>query len=185
MEQSAGQSRFPIVGPVAGQLCHLVARLVGARRVFELGSGYGYSTAWFARAVVENGGGEVFHVVWDETLSARAREHLGRLGYGPVMRYRVGEAVGELRRTAGEFDVIFNDIEKDAYPASLPVITEKLRRGGVLIVDNALWSGRVLDGDASAATEGIRELTRTLTTSNEWVTSLVPIRDGLLVALRV
>ena len=185
MEQAAGQSRFPIVGPVAGQLCHLVARLVGARRVFELGSGYGYSTAWFARAVVENGGGEVFHVVWDEALSARAREHLGRLGYGPVMRYRVGEAVGELRRTAGEFDVIFNDIEKDAYPASLPVIAEKLRRGGVLIVDNALWSGRVLDGDASAATEGIRELTRTLTTSGEWITSLVPIRDGLLVALRV
>ena len=72
MEEHARRTSFPIVGPAAGHLCYLIARMIGARRVFEMGSGFGYSTAWFARAVRENGGGEVHHVVWDEGLSARA-----------------------------------------------------------------------------------------------------------------
>jgi len=185
MESYAAATSFPIVGPAAGQACYLIARILGARRVFELGSGYGYSTAWFARAVRENGGGEVFHVVWDEGLSAGARRHLAALGLGDLVRYHVGEAVEALRHAEGRFDLIFNDIDKQGYPDSLPVIEEKLRPGGVLIVDNALWHGRVLDGDdGSAATRGVRELTRRLTRDAGWATSLLPIRDGLLVALR-
>ena len=185
MEAHAAEIAFPIVGPAAGQACYLIARLVRARRVFELGSGYGYSTAWFARAVKENGGGTVVHAVWDEALSAEAREHIGRLGYGEIVRYHVGEAVDALRRERGRFDVIFNDIEKQDYPASLPVIEAKLRPGGVLIVDNALWHGRVLDpANTSPGAEGVRELTRRLTNGDGWLTTLLPIRDGLLVALR-
>jgi caffeoyl-CoA O-methyltransferase len=185
MEEHAADIEFPIVGPVAGHFCYQLARMVGARRVFELGSGFGYSTAWFARAVKENGGGEVYHVVWDAMLSARAREHLDRLGFADIVRFQVGEAVETLRRTEGAFDLIFNDIDKDGYPTSLPVIEARLRPGGVLIVDNALWHGRVLgEQDTTAATAGVRELTRRLTGDPGWVTSLVPIRDGLLVALR-
>ncbi|MDQ3855971.1 MAG: class I SAM-dependent methyltransferase, partial [Chloroflexota bacterium] len=106
MEEYAQETGFPIVGPASGYLCYQVARMVGARRVFELGSGYGYSTAWFARAVQENGGGQVYHVVWDEELSRRARGHLGALGYGDMVEYRVGEAVEQLRQTEGPFDLI-------------------------------------------------------------------------------
>jgi predicted O-methyltransferase YrrM len=150
-----------------------------------MGSGFGYSTAWFARAVAENGGGEVFHVVWDEALSARARAHLDALGLGGVVRYRVGEAVATLRETAGPFDLIFNDIDKPAYPDSLEVIASRLRPGGVLIVDNMLWDGRIFDAaDRSAATEAIRELTRRVTADAGWIATIVPIRDGLLVAVR-
>src|SRR5215208_1266653 len=82
MEAYAKEADFPIVGPASGYLCYQIARMIGARRVFELGSGYGYSTAWFARAVQENGGGTVHHVVWDDKLSQMARQHLGALGYG-------------------------------------------------------------------------------------------------------
>ena len=185
MEAYGREARFPIVGPAAGQLCYLIARMTGAHRVFEMGSGYGYSTAWFARAVKENGGGEVFHVVWDERLSERARKHLRALDLGDVVQYRVGEAVQTLQETAGTFDLIFNDIDKQAYPSSLPVISEKLRPGGVPIVDNMLWHGRIFDrNDRSATTEGVRELTRRLVTDPGWVTSLAPIRDGLLIAYR-
>ena len=185
MEAYGREARFPIVGPAAGQFCYLVARMIGACRVFEMGSGYGYSTAWFARAVKENGGGRVFHVVWDEDLSQRAQQHLRALGLHDVIEYRVGEAIQTLRETAGEFDLIFNDIDKQAYPSSLPVVAEKLRPGGVLIVDNMLWQGRIFDGnDRSATTEGVRELTRLLVTDPNWKTSLVPIRDGLLIAYR-
>jgi predicted O-methyltransferase YrrM len=188
MERRAAETRFPIIGPAAGQLCYLVARMIGARRVFELGSGYGYSTAWFARAVLENGGdkgggSEVHHVVWDQELSREARRHLVALGLDHLVRFHVGEAVDTLRGTAGPFDLIFNDIDKSGYPGSLPVIASRLRPGGVLMVDNLLWSGRVLDpGDQSAETKGVRELTRLLGESDQWIWSIVPIRDGVLVA---
>lgn len=186
MEAYARENAFPIIGPASGHFCYLVARATGAQRVFELGSGYGYSTAFFARAVQENGGGEVHHVVWDEDLSAHARRYLGGLGYEGIVRYQVREAVEALRESRGPFDLVFCDIDKQGYPDALPVIEEKLRPGGVLIVDNMLWSGRIFDpADRSVATEGIRELTRRVTGSPGWIASLVPIRDGLLLAYRL
>jgi caffeoyl-CoA O-methyltransferase len=185
MERFARETRFPIVGPAAGAFLYLIARLMRARRVFEMGSGYGYSTAWFARAVQENGGGEVFHVVWDEELSSRARRHLATLGLDDVIRYVVGEATAVLSETDGSFDLIFNDIDKEGYPHSLPVVARKLRSGGLLVVDNMLWTGRVFDPeDRSASTEGVREFTHRITTDQDWITSLVPIRDGLMLALK-
>ena len=184
MEAYAREHEFPIIGPACGHVCYQIARMIGARRVFELGSGYGYSTAFFARAVKENGGGVVHHAVWDDGLSERARGHLAALGLSDVVQYHVGEAVAALRGADGPFDIIFNDIDKKGYPASLPVIEQKLRPGGMLIVDNMLWSGRVLDdADRSPDTEGIRALQRALL-STPWITSIVPIRDGLLIALK-
>lgn len=185
MEEHASRTGFPIVGPASGQLCYQVTRMIGARSVFELGSGFGYSTAWFARAVRENGGGTVHHVVWDAELSARARRHLAALGYQDIVRYHVGEAVAALSEAEGPYDVIFNDIDKRLYPDSLPVIERKLRPGGVLIIDNMLWSGRIFDAaDRSADTEGVRRFTALITADRGWTVSLAPIRDGLIVAYR-
>lgn len=183
MERVARKTDFPIIGPAVGQLCYLLARAIGARSVFELGSGYGYSTAWFARAVKENGGGVVHHVVWDDVLSQRARKHLAALALDDVVRYTVGEAVEALRRADGEFDLIFNDIDKRGYPDALPVIESKLRSGGLLLTDNLLWSGRIFDAkDRSPDTQGVRKLTRMVMKSPRWTASIVPIRDGVLVA---
>jgi predicted O-methyltransferase YrrM len=185
MEEIAAKTDFPIIGPASGYLCYLVTRMIGARRVFELGSGYGYSTAWFAKAVMENGGGEVHHVVWDADLSKRARGHLSALGCEGVVMYRVGEAVQALRETEGPFDVIFNDIDKEGYPASLDVIETKLRVGGMLIIDNMLWHGHIFDpADRTPATEGVREFTRRIMRHPKWAAVLTPIRDGLIVAMR-
>jgi caffeoyl-CoA O-methyltransferase len=185
MEAYAERTNFPIIGPVCGYLCYQIARMVGARSVFEMGSGYGYSTAWFARAVMENGGGRVHHVVWDEKLSMDARQHLEKLGYASLIEYHMAEAIETLSHTPGPFDLIFNDINKDCYPESLPMIREKLRPGGVLIVDNLLWHGQVLDNhESDPSTKGVRELTRILTTDPNWISSLVPIRDGMLIAYR-
>lgn len=185
MEEIARERDFPIIGPACGHLCYQIARMIGARTVFELGSGYGYSTAWFARAVSENGGGTVHHVVWDAELSEQARGHLKALGLDGVVRYSVSEAVEALRSEAGPFDLIFNDIDKHAYPESLGAIEEKLRPGGVLVIDNMLWRGRIFDeGDTSPETSGVREVTRLLTRSPRWTSSLIPIRDGVIVAVR-
>jgi caffeoyl-CoA O-methyltransferase len=186
MEAYAAEHNFPIIGPAAGYFCYQQARILNAKRVFELGSGYGYSTYWFARAVAESnpdGSGEIFHTVWDEDLSQKARTHLAELKLDHLIHYRVSEAVAALRETEGPFDLIFNDINKESYLDSLPVIEEKLRPGGLLIIDNMLWSHRIFDEtDTSEATEAIREFTRRITTSDNWIATLVPIRDGLIVA---
>jgi len=186
MEQEAHKLRFPIIGPACGQLCYQLARMIGAKRVFELGSGFGYSTAWFARAMSENGQGQVFHVVWDETLSTQAREHLSAMGLDPFVQFRVGEAIAALRDAEGPFDIIFNDIDKEGYPEAFPVIESKLRVGGVMIVDNLIWHGQVLDErDREASTMAIRLFTEQVVKSDRWILNLVPIRDGLLVATKI
>ncbi|MDE2127722.1 MAG: class I SAM-dependent methyltransferase [Armatimonadetes bacterium] len=185
MEAYAAEVNFPIIGPAAGYFNYTVARMLGARQVFELGSGYGYSTAWFARAVRENGGGTVHHVVWDDELSGKARGYIERLGYTDTVEFHVGEAVKTLAEVGGEYDLMFNDINKDGYPASIPVIKQHLRPGGALLIDNMVWSGKVLgSADQSAETNGIREATRLLTTDPDFITTLAPIRDGVMLAWR-
>ena len=185
MEEYARKTNFPIIGPAAGYVCYQLARLIGAKSVFELGSGYGYSTAWFAKAVKENGGGNVHHVVWDEKLSNMAQEHLSRLGYNGIVKYHVAEAVETLKQTAGPLDLVFNDIDKKGYPASLPIIKQKLRRGGVLIIDNILWHARIFDDeDQSPDTEGVRAATNLLVQDPDWIVTVTPVRDGMLIAYR-
>lgn len=186
MEAYAAEHNFPIIGPICGHLCYQLARSLNAKRIFELGSGYGYSTAFFAQAVQENGGGEVHHVVWDEKLSAMSREHLKTLGYESLIKYTMGEAVQTLQATDGPFDVIFMDIDKQDYAKAIPSIHAKLKIGGLLIIDNILWSGRIFDAkDQSPQTAAIREVTGMLTNNDRWVASIIPIRDGLLLATKL
>ena len=190
MEEFAAKTNFPIIGPAAGYACYQIARMNRAQSVFEMGSGYGYSTAWFAKAVQETCAeegkeGVVHHVVWDEGLSRKARLHLGKLGYENLIEYHVAEAIATLRDVPGPFDLIFNDIDKKAYPDSLPVIKEKLRPGGVLLVDNMLWSARIFDQrQQDESTQGIRRLTELITEDPDWIVTLLPIRDGVMVALK-
>ena len=185
MEEIAEKEDFPILGPVCGYYCYQLARMINARSVFELGSGYGYSTAWFAKAVQENGGGVVHHTVWDGELSKRAQGHLSALGFGELIQYHNAEAVATLRQTQGPFDIIFNDIDKEGYPDALPVIKERLKHGGLLIIDNMLWSGRVYDSNnEDKNTEAIRRFTRDITSDLDWIVTLFPARDGMIIAYK-
>jgi caffeoyl-CoA O-methyltransferase len=185
MEEYAEKNKFPIIGPVCGYYCYQLARMINARSIFELGSGYGYSTVWFAKAVKENGGGVVHHTVWDDDLSKRAAGHLSAMGHADVVQLHIAEAVETLRQTQGPFDIIFNDIDKDGYPDSLPVIKEKLRHGGLLIIDNMLWHGQILDAnDHEKTTDAIRRFTRDVTSDLDWIVSLIPARDGMIVAYK-
>jgi len=185
MEKHAEENDFPIIGAACGYYCYQLARMIGAKSVFELGSGYGYSTAWFAKAVKENGGGVVHHTVWDDELSKQAISHLSNLGYADMVVFHNAEAVETLRQTEGAFDIIFNDIDKDGYPDSLPVIKGKLRSGGLLIIDNMIWHGQILDpNDREKSTEAIRRFTRDITMDPDWIVSLAPMRDGMIVAYK-
>jgi len=183
MERLAAAQRFPIIGPAVGQLCHVLARSVGARRVFECGSGFGYSTWWFAHAVGD--GGRVHHTDGSLGNSMQARNFLTTAGLAARVHFEVGDAREILQRTEGPFDVIFNDIDKEEYPDVLPLVRAKLRVGGLFICDNMLWNGRVLAPPEDADTKGIAELTRLLLEATDFTTTIVPLRDGVSVSLRL
>jgi predicted O-methyltransferase YrrM len=181
MEQQARKRDIPIVGPAVGVLLEILARSIGARRVFELGSAIGYSTAFFARAVGPKG--RVFYTDGREKNAAEARGYLRRLGLLDRVEIGVGEAVGLLEAARGRFDVIFIDIDKEGYPAALEAAAPRVRPGGYLLADNVLWSGRVVNGSVrDRATRGIREFNRRLFARPDFTSAIVPLRDGVAIA---
>jgi caffeoyl-CoA O-methyltransferase len=184
MEALAEKRRFPIVGPLVGRHLELLTQAIGAKRVFELGSGYGYSALHFARAVGE--GGVVHCTELDEENVRLAQGFLTRAGLWGRMTYHREEATAALRRVGGTWDIVYNDIDKDGYPATVDLAHAHLRPGGLFITDNVLWSGRVLDGedDGSPDTRGVKEFTRRLLAHRGFVTAIDPTRDGVAVALR-
>jgi predicted O-methyltransferase YrrM len=184
MEALAEKRRFPIVGPLVGRHLELLTRAIGAKRVFELGSGYGYSALHFARAVGE--GGVVHCTELDEENVRLAQGFLTRAGVWGRVTYHREEATAALQRVGGTWDIVYNDIDKDGYPATVDLAHAHLRPGGLFITDNVLWSGRVLDGedDGSAATRGVKEFTRRLLAHPGFLTAIDPTRDGVAVAVK-
>lgn len=184
MEAEARRRNIPIVGPAVATLLQVLAESVKARRVFELGSAIGYSTIFFARAVGPQG--KVFYTDGSPENAREARTYLTRLGLLDRVEIRTGEAVALLRSTLGEFDVVFIDIDKDGYPAALEAAAPRVRPGGLLLADNVLWSGRVVDpAIRDGATEGIREFNRRLFARTDFSSVIVPLRDGVAIARKV
>jgi caffeoyl-CoA O-methyltransferase len=185
MEALGRERRFPIVGPLVGRHLVVLTRAIGARRVFELGSGYGYSALHFARAVGE--GGVVHCTELDDENVRLAQGFLSRAGVWDRVTYHREEATAALRRVGGTWDIVYNDIDKHGYPATVDLAHAHLRPGGLFITDNVLWSGRVLEGedDGSADTRGVVEFTRRLMGHPGFLTAIDPTRDGVAVALRL
>jgi predicted O-methyltransferase YrrM len=185
MEARAEESRFPIVGRATGRFLELAARAVGARRVMELGSGYGYSAYWFARAVGPDG--EVVCTDGDPGNAKLAEEYLSKAGVWDRVRYRVGDALQGFAAETGDFDVVYCDVDKDGYPDCWRAARERIRVGGLWLCDNTIWSGRVASqaeqGDRSTAF--IQEHNRLVAEDTRYVGSIVPIRDGVMTALRI
>lgn len=184
MESLARKRRFPIVGPQVGRLLQALAMACGARRVLELGSGFGYSALWFARAVGPRG-----LVILTEGSAERAGEaerFLDRAGLAGRVRIEIGDALKVAARLRGRFDVVFNDVDKHQYPDVLPLAAAKLRPGGLLITDNLLWAGRVVrKGRPDPETRGILRLTRALYETEGFFSALVPLRDGVGISVRL
>jgi len=183
MEALARERRFPIIGPLVGRMCETLARAISALRIFEMGSGYGYSTYWFARAVGE--GGEVVHTDGSLENSTQARGFLGRAGLAGRVRFLVGDARRLIEAETGVFDVVFCDIDKEGYPEALDLARAKLRKGGLLITDNVLWSGRVARPDPDETTRAIQAYNAAAFSAPDLASIIVPLRDGVGVHLKL
>jgi caffeoyl-CoA O-methyltransferase len=184
MEQQARQRSIPIVGPAVARVLYQYARIIGARTVFEMGSAIGYSTIWWARAVGEQG--KVFYTDGDQRNAAEAAGYFKRAAVENRVQIAVGDALELLSEQKQQFDVIFNDVDKEDYPRVLLLVSSRLRRGGLFITDNVLWSGRVAKpGSQEDSTRAIREFNMRLYAMQEFFTTVVPLRDGLAIALKL
>jgi caffeoyl-CoA O-methyltransferase len=186
MEAEAKERDFPIVNRMVGVALEILARGIGARRVFELGSGYGYSGYWFSRAVGPSG--ELHLTDGDPENERKAMDYLSRAGLAGPVRFHVGDAVTALNATGGQYDIVYCDIDKDGYPQAWRTARDRIRAGGMFICDNTLWSGRVT-GEAEdprpKLTEAIMEMNAEAASDPDYLATILPIRDGVLVALRL
>lgn len=185
MEERAAKEGFPIIGPLVGRLCKMMAQSIGAKDIFELGSGFGYSTYWFAQAVGAHG--RVVHTDGDAKKSGDAKSYLKRAGLESRVHFEVGDAVDVLKQYPGPFDVLFCDIDKHGYPEALELMRSRVRVGGLIITDNSLWSGKVLQpaSKQNADTKGVTRYNTAVFNAPDLLTTIVPLRDGVAVSLKV
>jgi caffeoyl-CoA O-methyltransferase len=183
MEALAAERKIPIVGPAVGRILHQLALMIGAKTVFEMGSAIGYSTIWWARAVAD--GGRVTYTDGDSRNAERARGYFERAGVADRISIKTGDALELLSEEKQQFDIIFNDVDKEDYPRVFRLAVPRLRKGGLFVTDNVLWSGRVVEKNPTESrTKAILEFNRLLYNSPELFTTILPIRDGVAVAIK-
>ena len=195
MDERAAREGFPTVGPEVGGWLTLLTRLVGARRVFEFGSGFGYSAYWFARGLPENG--EVILTEVDADELAGARRYFRRAGMDGKARFEHGDAIEIVDGYDGPFDVVLVDNEKDRYVEALEAVEGALRRGSLVLADNAVTAGEYVDagdvlalarGDdqpgATTASAGVARYLRHVSGREDFETALLPLGEGVAVSVR-
>ena len=183
MEAEATRNKVPIVGPAVARVFYQLAVIANAKMVFEMGSAIGYSTIWWARAVGEKG--RVIYTDSDPKNVERARKYFDRAGVADRITIHTGDAIELLSEQKQEFDIIFNDVDKEDYPRVFRLAVSRVRKGGLFITDNVLWSGKVAQKNPrDAATKAILEFNRLLYGSADLFTTILPIRDGVAVALK-
>ncbi len=183
MEAYARRHDVPIIGPAVARLLALLVQVSGAKRIFEMGSAIGYSTIWLARAA--GPGAEIFYTDGNPRNAERAREYFRRAGVAGRIHVLVGDALQLLRKTPEKFDLIFNDVDKHQYPAVLRLAVPRIRRGGLFITDNTLWSGRVARPARDKYTRGIQRFNRLVHSSKQLFPVLIPLRDGVTVCRKI
>ncbi|MFQ6112901.1 MAG: O-methyltransferase [bacterium] len=183
MEELAHERHFPIIGPLVGRLCYQLIKAINAKRIFEMGSGFGYSAYWMVMALAEDG--KIIGTERSEENIRLARDFFQRGGLATKVEFLKGDALELIQKIEGQFDLIMNDVEKERYPAALEVIIPRLRPGGLLITDNMFWHGRVVETTPDRSTQGILKYTKSVYESKELWTTIIPLRDGVGVSLKL
>jgi len=192
MERQAKERDIPIVGPAGGRLFYQYARLINAKTVFEMGSAIGYSTIWWAMAV--GAGGKVHYTDGSRKNADEARRYFEQAGVADRIEVHTGDALELLSERKEQFDILFSDVDKHDYPRVFNMAAARVRKGGLFLTDNTLWSGQVAHAagnpempkpEADKYTDGVIELNRLLYSSPDWFTTIIPLRDGVAVAMRL
>jgi len=186
METRAAKSNFPIIGRLAGVFLETMAKTAKAKRVFEFGSGFGYSAYWFAKAVGVDG--QVVCTDSKPSNKQQAEFYLKEAGLADRVDFKVGFAQEVFAEIEGLFDICYNDVDKGDYPQIWLMAKDRVRPGGLYIADNVLWRGRVAMEKYTDVfpgyTEAIIEHNRLIFNDPEFDAFINPTRDGVIVARR-
>jgi len=186
MEREAENNNFPIIGRLVGIFLETMTRTINAKRIFEFGSGYGYSAYWFANAVGEKG--TVICSDGDPLNKEKAEQYLNSAELWNRINFHTGIAQEIFSKTGGLFDICYNDVDKGQYPEIWRLAKNRIRPGGLYIADNALWHGRVAVKNyidlVPGWTEAIKEHNQLIFNDPEFDAFINPTRDGVIVARR-
>ena len=182
MEAEAAEHKVAIVGPAVARVLYQLAVISGARKIFEMGSAIGYSTIWWARAVGE--GGRVIYTDGDQKRADKAHRYFDRAGVSAQITIRVGDALEFLSEEKEQYDIIFNDVDKSDYPRVFRLALPALKKGGLFITDNVLWSSRITQPNPDQETRAILEFNKLIYQSPDLFTTILPIRDGVAVCVK-
>jgi predicted O-methyltransferase YrrM len=178
---------LPLVDAEVGALLRVLATAIGARKVLEIGTAVGYSGIWIAGALPD--GGMLMTMELDAERAREARDNFARAGLADRASVIVGDVERMIAKVAGPFDLIFQDGSKKLYEPLLDRLVALLRRGGLLVTDNVLWSGRVVPGFAKDDadeddTRAIAAYNRRITSHPALTTAIVPMRDGVAISVK-
>lgn len=183
METLAEQMDFPIIGSLVGKFLYQITKISKAKKIFELGSGFGYSAYWFSKALENEG--YVFCTEISEDNHKIALNFLKKSEYFGNIKFEIGDGLSILKQQKEKFDIILNDIDKEYYPDVIEIAAKKLSPGGLLITDNMLWFGRVLSNDKTPSTIGVKKFTEIILSRKDFITTIIPIRDGISISLKI
>ncbi len=183
MERIAEEEDFPMVGPLVGRFLYQIVQMTKARKIFEMGSGFGYSAYWMAQALPDSG--RIICTDPSERYQEIALRFFQEGGVADRINYRIGNAIELIQKEAGPFDIIFNDVDKEEYPLVPDLALPRLRQGGLLITDNLLWDGRILAEQPDESSTGVLKYTETVYKRKEFFTTIIPLRDGISISIKL
>lgn len=181
MEEIAKERNFPIVDRLVGRLLFILTKLKKPRLIVELGSGFGYSAYWFAKALQR---GKVVLIDHEAENIEYAKKTFKRKGLFRKAEFRVGDAV-MIAREYAHIDILFIDIDKHQYLEAFKTLIPNLNRNALVIADNTLWYGKVTEGRRDRDTMGIRRFNEYISTAPDFFTTIAPLRDGVLLAYKM
>jgi predicted O-methyltransferase YrrM len=181
MERIAKKKDFPIIERLVGRLLFVLTKLKKPKLIVELGSGFGYSGYWFAKALQN---GKVVLTDYRKENIDYAEKLFEKAGLILKADFRVGEAL-EIAKEYKNIDILFIDIEKYQYPEAVKTLLPNLNKNALIIADNTLWYGKVVGNIRDNETLGITKFNQYLFCSQDFMTTILPLRDGVLIAYKL
>lgn len=181
MEDYAFKNDFPIVERAVGNLLYTITKLKKPKLVVELGSGYGYSGYFFAKGIEE---GKVVLTDYQEKNINMAKDYYKRLNIYEKAEFNVGNAIN-IAKNYKDIDILFLDLEKSKYLDAILELKSNLKIGSLVIADNVLWYGKVVEEIIDEKTEKIKVFNEYMFTTDEFFSTIVPLRDGVLISLKI
>ena len=170
-------------GAYQGRLLSLISKLINPKHVLEIGTYTGYSALCIAEGLHANGRIDTIDI--NEELTDMQRRYFDASGYGKQIFQHLGNAAEIIPALNGTFDLVFIDADKEQYPLYFDLIIERIQAGGLIIADNVLWSGKVVNHATDEATQALQLFNRKMVEDNRVENVLLPVRDGLTLIRKI